>query len=116
MASPCPMWQKAQLRAAREKEEAEAQAKYEAKVKLEAEKKEKADAAIAKQKALAEAKRAAIESEKAAREASTASKTGGAVASKKADKFPAVEKVSPRAERIAARQAAGEDAPSLFGL
>ena len=47
------MWQKAQLRAAREKEEAEAQAKYEAKVKLEAEKKEKADAAIAKQKALA---------------------------------------------------------------
>ena len=51
---------------------------------------------------------------KAAKEAAA----GAAPASKKAStaSYGTVQKVDARAERIAARKAAGEDGPSLFGL
>ena len=84
-----------------------------------AELKAKQDAAIAKQKEQQAARAAAVAAEKAARDAEKAAKYGATTASTTAPKkkdFGTVERVSSRAERIAARKAAGGDAPSLFGL
>ena len=108
-----PMWQKAARRAIQEEAEAKAKAEYEKNLADAAERKAKTDAAIAKSKEQAAARAALVAEEKASREAA---KAGATVAAKPvAAKYQQVEKVSSRAERIAARQAAGDDAPSLFG-
>ena len=54
--------------------------------------------------------------EKAAKQTTVASKGTSSVTKTKAAASDTVVRVDARAERIAARQAAGEDAPSLFGI
>mmetsp|Transcript_21946 Transcript_21946/g.54693 ORF Transcript_21946/g.54693 Transcript_21946/m.54693 type:complete len:159 (-) Transcript_21946:335-811(-) len=90
---------RAALKKAREEQEARAAAEEAAKLKAEEAKRAKAEAILAKKKALAEAKEAQLN------EAAAANNDAAAV-----------KKVNARAERIAARKAAGEEPPKLFGL
>lgn len=113
--------QKAAIRQAQEAAEKKQADEFAAEQAKQAERKAKTDAAIAKSKAQAEERAAKVAAEKAEREAERAAKygaTGTATASKgestKSSKDQVV-RVSARAERIAARKAAGEDAPTLFG-
>lgn len=104
---------KAEIRARQEAQEAKEAAEFEAKEKLAAERKAKSDAAAAALKAKNDAKKAALAEASAAKVAPAAAATD--TSSKKSSKYQQVEKVSSRSERIAARKAAGEEAPSFFG-
>ena len=108
---PASCAQKAALRAKQEEADAKAAAEYAAKVKLDEERAAKAAAAkaLAQEKAAAQA--AVIAEQRAQRDADKAT---GKVSTE--NKYGTVEKKSARAERIAARIAAGEEAPSFFGL
>ena len=107
------VWQKAAIKARQEAQERAEQEEFLAQERKEAERKAKAEKAAAQAMELREA-RAAAAAERAEREAEMAARSPSTKA--KTDKYDTVQKVSARAERIAARQAAGEEAPSLFSF
>ena len=106
---------RAQQRAKQEAEEAAKAAEYEQAAKKAEERRIANEALVAAQKVKAAERAAAIAEEKAAA-AAKAAKYGAPAVASKPSKYGTVEKVSARSERIAARRAAGEEAPTLFGI
>ena len=104
--------QKAAIRERQEAAEAEAAAKYKIKVQLEEEKAAKTAAQALARKEKAEAAKLA----KAAEKKASATQASAAAPAKAKKGVPEVQKINAKADRVAARIAAGEDAPSLFGL
>ena len=107
---------RAQQRAKQEAEEAAKAAEYEQAAKKAEERRIANEALVAAQKVKAAERAAAIAEEKAAAAAAKAAKYGAPAVASKPSKYGTVEKVSARSERIAARKAAGEEAPTLFGI
>jgi len=107
-----------------EEEEAKKAAEYQAALKFQAEqqaKKEALQAANKAKKEAAELAKAEEAEKRAAKQTEMAAKGGGAPPkaaspSSKPEKFAKVETVDKRAERVAARIAAGEEGPTFFGL
>ena len=87
---------------------------------MDAERAAKAEEAKARAVEQAEARKAAAASERAARDANKAaapsSSSSKASSAPKGNKYGTVERISTRQERIDARIASGEEAPSLFGI
>ena len=103
---------KAALKAAEQKAEAEAEAKYEAQKKLD----EQKLAAAQKAAELRKEKAAAAAQAKAESKAGQQKAATKAAGSKPSNKYGGVEKIDKQAQRIKARQEAGGEAPSLFGV
>ena len=101
------------LRERQEAADAEAAAKFAEKQRQDAERAEKKAAALA----ATQEKQAAAKASKASVDASRGrtSESDDAKEAKRKAKYGTVQKIDKQAERVAARIAAGEDAPTLFG-
>ena len=104
------------MRKAAEEAEAKERAVFEAEAVKAAEREAKKQAAIAEQAAKREAAMAAAKEKAAAASASKPDKAkpAAAAASPKANKYGTVQTINKQAERVAAREASGEEAPKFF--